>query len=152
MDMTPEAVWDRELLPEEWEKLKKRYGTIRIETSLLRKVEILERWVAEGMPEGCKWRELAGSRTKLRAWHDPLLKLWPWADDEPEKRSSAAPLIARWEAARNELKRQKPRSIKDTLLFQTRRADALEVQVLALLADKAWLEQELVKARRKRGR
>lgn len=151
--MTPIAIWDQDLSPSEWKKLKKTYGPIRIETSLLRKVEILELWATEGVPPGCNWHALAGSRTRLRAWHDPALKLWPWADDKPEKRPSAEPLMKRWEIATSELKRPKASSKtnEDALLFQTRRADALQAQVLTLIADKAWLEEKLLEARRKIG-
>jgi hypothetical protein len=148
--MTDDAIWDRELTASEWNNIKRNYGPIRIETSLKRKVEILESWVENGVPGAINWISHAGSRTKLREWHDPSLKLWPWSDDAPEKRASNKPLIDRWKVAKNELGRKRRQSPAENLAYLKQKTDALEAQVLALLADKAWLEDELLKAKSKR--
>lgn len=147
--MSIESIWDSDLSPSEWNKIKRKFGPARIEASLTRKVEILEKWAVEGIPGQTDWRQLAGSRTKLRAWHDPSRKLWKWSDDEAEKRPACSSLLERWKNALDKLRTPQPASTKTDIGYLKARISSLELQVILLTADKAWLEEELAEVRMK---
>lgn len=148
--MSEEELWDRELTKEELQKLPRALARKRNDTSLERKVRLLELWANIGVPAGIDWSELAGSRTSLRKWHDPSLKLWGWSDDVPDNpKGRNGTLITRWSDALIDIATGPRRSPESDLDALKKRVAALERQVANLIADKARLEEELVRAKSK---
>jgi hypothetical protein len=146
--MSDEEIWDRDLSPAAWNKIKNKHGPARIEASLRRKVEILEKWSVQGVPSTMEWKKFAGSRTKLRAWHDPTLRLWKWSDDEAEKRPNCMLLLDRWRAVKEILKSAKPLPPEHEMELLKKKITSLELQIVRLIADKAWLEEEVLATHR----
>lgn len=148
--MTDDKLWDRELTLEEFKRLEPAHQRKRIDTSLERKVREVQRWAARGVPKSVDWREKAGSRTKLRQWHDPKKKLWRWSDDTPDLPSGRnKKLIAKWKKARTQLASGTAAEPKSDLETWRGRALALELQNTTLIAANAGLEERLVRAEAK---
>jgi hypothetical protein len=138
-------LWDREMTMAEFKAMDPALQKKRIDTALRRKVDLLQGWASSGVPEGVNWRDLAGSRTKMRAWYDPAKGLWSWSDDVPDQPTGRnRKVMARWKTARERLQKSapppKPLSIVEKLQLTVR---SLEKQNTQLIADKAWLEEEL---------
>ncbi|ANL04638.1 MULTISPECIES: hypothetical protein [Rhizobium] len=148
--MSHDEIWDREMTMEEFKSLDPSLQRKRIDTSLMRKVTEVQRWAARGVPKSVDWRERSGSRTKLREWHDPKKKLWRWSDDtpdHPEGRNKG--LIAKWKKARTQLASGTAAKPRNELETWKNRALALEMQNTILIAEKAGLEDRLVRSEAK---
>lgn len=148
--MSDSESWDREMTMDEFKRLEPALQRKRIDTSLMRKVREIQRWAARGVPKSVDWREKGGSRTSLRQWHDPKKKLWRWSDDSPDHpKGRNKVLIGKWVKARALLASgtaAKPRSDLD--VWQDR-ALALEAQNTVLIAEKAGLEDRLLRSEAK---
>lgn len=81
-------VWDTDLSLEQIKHLKPLKKGLRIKSSLARKIDILELWALDGLPEN--ETAFPRDRAKLRRWQDPGRRLWAWVDaqvDAPRGRN-----------------------------------------------------------------
>lgn len=140
-----EMDWDKELSSREVFKLRPEIAALRTRTSLTRKVEYLE----EAARSAKKARTLDvkkfKSRSALRSWSDPSLKLWAWSDGEVDKwsegRASEAPgryeqIMARWRNAYDTIKALQDTSLsglEQTIREKDLVISNLEKQVLSLM-------------------
>lgn len=148
--MTDEEIWDKEMTMTEFKSLDPALQRKRIDTSLMRKVAELQRWAAQGVPQGFDWRKVGASRVKLRQWHDPKKKLWAWSDDGPDHpHGRNRGLVSKWRKARDLLRVNRsatPRPVKEVLAEKVK---ALELQNILLIAEKSSLEMRLRRAEEK---
>ncbi|WP_428414910.1 hypothetical protein [Pararhizobium sp.] len=144
--MSDDELWDREMTLDEFKRLEPALQRKRIDTSLMRKVAELQRWAARGVPHSVNWRQKSGSRTKLRQWHDPAKKLWRWSDDTPDHpKGRNKGLMVKWKHARTLLASGRAAKPRNDLDMWRERALALEFQNSNLIADKAKLEDMLLR-------
>ena len=142
----PLGEWDRELTEEEWDKMHHTLRRLRTDSALKRKIELLELWGEIGLPPGVEYEELAADRTALRRWHDASRGLWSWAKSTPDSLTGRnRTLMARWKPALARIANRAHRAkfSKSDREAQNLRIAALERQVAELIADKAWLEEQL---------
>jgi len=147
-DEAAEPIWDRNLDEEAVKRLPPADRGRRAIASLTRKVELLERWAKDGVPEDAQVR---GDRAKLRRWKDAGLGLWAWADPQIDAKDGRnAALMERFRvaveaiAARGKGRRNVQRELaaKDILIAALEkqnielvdRVRRLQVQVAALQA------------------
>jgi len=145
----PTGEWDRELTEYEWSKMLHSTRSLRLDAALERKIKMLERWAEVGPPSGVDQKILDGERTALRSWHDSSRGLWSWKKSTPDSLTGRnSKLMERWRTALDRIagRPRHAQSSKSERDAQYQTITALKRQVAELIADKAWLEEQLVLA------
>lgn len=144
--MKEDDIWDRELTMAQFKALPPELQKKRIDASLRRKIAEVIRWSAQGVPKSVDWRKTAGSRARLRQWHDPKKKLWSWSADTPDDpQGRNRGVMKKWRNARSLLAAGRTAQRRSELDIWRERALALEVQNTQLIAEKASLEELLLR-------
>lgn len=138
--------WDRDMSSKEVMRLRPDLAKLRVQESLRRKVERLEQAARD--PKDARSIEVKWfkSRSALRNWHDPDLKLWRWGDGLVDKWSENHPenpdgpnelFMQRWQRALDtilELRKTSTDGLEQVIKEKDAIILHLERQVLSLMA------------------
>lgn len=130
------------------ELLSPRESQRRALASFSRKVELLEGWAGQGLPEGQFWPQ---TQTELRRWHQPELGAVAWSSPNVASRSGPyADLRRRFDQVVRRLEAQGPERRMPELAQERmkriaveRRAEALSLQIAEVLAHNSHLQRLL---------
>lgn len=138
--------WDREMTSSEVMRLPPGLAKLRVQESLRRKVEVLERAACDAKEARAIDVRQFKSRSALRKWHDPDLKLWRWGDGLVDRWSEHRPknpdgpneqLMQRWHRALDtilELRTTSAVGLEQVIREKDAIIHHLERQVLSLMA------------------